>query len=97
MGTISVFDIPVHALVDLGSMHSYICIAILRERNLQAEAIGHKVLVSNSLGQSVIVNRVFRECSIRIQGYEFLGDLMELPFWVFDVILGWIGYPGIKP
>ena len=37
---------------------------------------------------SVIVNRVYRDCPIRIRQYEFLGDLIELSFREFDVILG---------
>ena len=31
--------------------------------------------------------RVYRDCSIKIQEYEFLGDLIELAFKEFDVIL----------
>ena len=42
-----------------------------------------------SLGpNSVIVNRIYRDCPIRIQEYEFPGDLIELSFREFDVILG---------
>ena len=37
---------------------------------------------------SVVVNRVYRDCPIRIREYEFLGDLIELSFREFDVILG---------
>ena len=37
---------------------------------------------------SVVVNRVYRDCPIKIQEYEFPGDLIELSFRVFDVILG---------
>ena len=37
---------------------------------------------------SVIVNTVYRDCPIRIREYEFLGDLIELSFIEFDVILG---------
>ena len=37
---------------------------------------------------TVIVNRVYRNCPIRIREYEFLGDLIELSFREFDVILG---------
>ena len=40
------------------------------------------------LGHSVVVNRVYRGCPIRIREYEFLGDLIELSFREFDVILG---------
>ena len=32
--------------------------------------------------------RVYRDCPIKIQEYEFLGDLIELSFREFDVILG---------
>ena len=45
-------------------------------------------MVTNPLGHSVIVNRVYKDCPIRIREYEFLGDLIELSFREFDVILG---------
>ena len=42
-----------------------------------------------SLGpNSVVVNRVYSDCPIRIREYEFSGDLIELSFREFDVILG---------
>ena len=34
------------------------------------------------------MNRVYRDCPIRIREYEFLRDLIELSFREFDVILG---------
>ena len=36
----------------------------------------------------MIVNRVYRDCPIRIREYEFLKYLIELSFREFDVILG---------
>ena len=44
--------------------------------------------MTNPLGHSVIVNKVYRDCPIRIRECEFLGDLIELSFREFDVILG---------
>ena len=44
--------------------------------------------MTNLLGHNVIVNRVYRDCSIRIREYEFSGKLIELSFREFDVILG---------
>ena len=38
--------------------------------------------------KSVVVNRVHRDCPIRIREYEFSEDLIELSFREFDVILG---------
>ena len=42
----------------------------------------------NPLGHSVTVNKVYRYCPIKIREYEFSGDLIELSFKEFDVILG---------
>ena len=44
--------------------------------------------MTNPLGHSVIVNIVYRDCPIKIREYEFSGDLIELSFKEFDVILG---------
>ena len=57
-------------------------------KNLLRSGIEYDILVTNPLGHSVIVNRVYRDYPIRIQEYEFPGDLIELSFKEFDVILG---------
>ena len=44
--------------------------------------------MESSSPNSFIVNRVYRDYPIRIREYEFLGDLIELSFREFDVILG---------
>ena len=44
--------------------------------------------MTNPLGHNVIVNRVYRDCPIRIREYEFPRDLIKLSFREFDVILG---------
>ena len=44
--------------------------------------------MTNPLGHSVIMNRTYRDCPIRIREYELSGDLIELSFREFDVILG---------
>ena len=43
--------------------------------------------MTNPLEHSVIVNSVYRDCPIEIREYEFPGDLIELSFREFDVIL----------
>ncbi|KAL5816273.1 hypothetical protein ACOSQ3_024651 [Xanthoceras sorbifolium] len=87
-GMVSIFDLTVTALIDSGSTHSYICDAMIRDRYLKTEYTEFDVIVRSPLDHSVIVNRVSRDCPIRIQEYEFPGDLMELPFHDFDLILG---------
>ena len=88
VGNFQIFDTTVHALIDPGSTHSYICTDIPSVKNLLRIGTEYDILVTNPLGLSVIVNRVYRDCPIRIREYEFLGDLIELSFKEFDVILG---------
>ena len=83
----NIFDTIVHALIDPGSTHSYVCTSIPRLGGLPKSETEYDIFVTNSLGHNVIVNRVYRDCPIRIREYEFLGDLIELSFRVFDVIL----------
>ena len=84
----TIFDTIIHALIDLGSTHSYICTYIPSLGNLPRSKTEYDFLVTNPLEHSVIVNRVYRDCPIRIQEYEFPGDLIELSFKEFDLILG---------
>ena len=87
-GNFQIFDTIVHALIYLGSTHSYICTDIPSLGNLLRSETKYDILVTNPLGHSVIVNRVYRDCPIRIREYEFPGDLIKLSFKEFDVILG---------
>ena len=83
-----IFETIVHALIDPGSTHSYICTTIPSLGSLLKSKTEYDNLVTNPLGHSVIVNRVYKDCPIRIREYEFPGDLIELSFREFDVILG---------
>ena len=87
-GNFQIFDTTVHALIDPGSTHSYICTDIPNLGKLPRSETEYDILVTNPLGHSVIVNRVYRDCLIKIREYQFLGDLIELSFREFDVILG---------
>ena len=88
IGNFTIFNTIVHALIDPGSTHSYVCTDIPNLGNLSRSETEYDILVTNPLGHSVIVNKVYRDCPIKIQEYEFLGDLIELSFREFDVILG---------
>ena len=88
VGNFTIFDIIVHALIDPGSTHSYVCTDIPNLGNLPRSETEYDILVTNPLGHSVIVNIVYRDFPIRIREYEFNGELIELSFKEFDVILG---------
>ena len=52
------------------------------------ERLLYDMHVTSLLRQSVIVNRVCKNCPIVIQDRKFLVDLITLPFREFDLILG---------
>ena len=66
VGNFHIFETIVHALIDPRSTHSYVCTSILRLGNLPKSETKYDILVTNPLGHSVIVNRVHRDCPIRI-------------------------------
>ena len=88
VGNFQIFDTTINALIDPGSTHSYIRINIPSLGKLPRSETEYDILVTNPLGHSVIVNKVYRDCPIRIREYEFSGNLIELSFKEFDVILG---------
>ena len=87
VGIFYIFETIVHALIDPGSTHSYICTTSQSLGSLLKSKTEYDILLTNPLGHSVIMNKVYRDCPIRIREYEFLGDLIELSFREFDVKL----------
>ena len=77
-----------HALIDLRSTHSYVCIEHVFDKVPVMEKLAYDMHVTSPLGHSVSVNSVYRNCPIVIQAREFLADLITLPFQEFDLILG---------
>ena len=73
VGNFYIFETIVHALIDPGSTHSYICTTILSLGSLPKSKTEYDILVTNPIEHSVIVNRFYRDCPIRIREYEFSG------------------------
>lgn len=85
MSTFSIFDVKVYAVIDPGLTHSYICTTLALDKKLLVESTKIEVKVTNLLGQYVLVNKVCKNCPLKIQDCNVPADLMLLPF---DVILG---------
>ena len=66
VGNFTVFDTIVHALIDPGSTHSYVCTNIPNLGNLPRSDTEYDSLVTKPLGHSDIVNKVYRDCPIKI-------------------------------
>ncbi|XP_012481061.1 uncharacterized protein LOC105795960 [Gossypium raimondii] len=85
--TFFIFYAPYTALIDIGSTHFYIASSISKNLGISVESISSEITVLNLLGQSVRVNKLYRNVPLKVQGVIFLANLIELPFWVFNLIL----------
>ena len=88
VGIFSLYDIEMHALIDPGSTHSYVCMEHVFDKVPAMEKLAYDMHVTSPLGHNVSVNSIYRNCPIVIQTREFLADLITLPFREFDLILG---------
>ena len=87
-GIFSLSDIEMHALIDPGSTHSYVCIEHVFDKMPVVEQLAYDMHVTSPLGHIISMNSVYKNCPIVIQAREFLADLIPLPFREFDLILG---------
>ena len=67
VGNFYIFETIGHALIDPGSTHSYICTTIPSLGSLPKSKTEYDIFVANPLGHSVIMNRVYRDCPIKIR------------------------------
>ena len=88
VGIFSLYDIEMHALIDLGSTHSYVCTEHLFDKIPSVEQLAYDMHVTSLLGHSVTVNRVYKNSPLVIHDKKFSVDLIALPFHEFDFILG---------
>ena len=87
-GNFTLYDNEMLAVIDPGSTHSYICIKQLSDKWPSVEPLTYDMHVTSPLGHSVRVNRVYKKCPLMVHDREFSVDLIALPFYEFDLILG---------
>ena len=87
-GNFTLYNIEMHALIDPGSTHSYICIEQLSDKLPLLEPLAYDMLVTSPLGHSVRVNCMYKNCPLMVHDREFSVNLIGLPFHEFDLILG---------
>ena len=87
-GNFTLYNTERHALVDPSSIHSYVCTEQLSDKFPLVEPLAYDMHVTNPLGHSVRVNRVYKICPLMIHDREFSVDMITLPFHEFDLILG---------
>ncbi|XP_070049785.1 uncharacterized protein [Nicotiana tomentosiformis] len=74
--------------MDPGSTFSYITPFITGKLDMRSELLLQPVEVSTPVGDSIIANHVYRECTVLINDRPTSVDLVELVMLEFDVIVG---------
>ncbi|XP_049348112.1 uncharacterized protein LOC125812663 [Solanum verrucosum] len=87
-GIISVCHRPATVLFDPGSTYSYVSTYFVSSLDIVCESLDLPVHVSTPVGDSVVVDRVYRLCIVILMGYDTHADLKVLDMVDFDVILG---------
>ncbi|GMJ04407.1 hypothetical protein HRI_004109900 [Hibiscus trionum] len=86
--TFTLQSLSLLSLIDSGSTHSYILREHAQLLGLPVESLDVGMRVSSSFGETVVTRKLYRRCPLVVQNHVFLVDLMELPFYGFDVIFG---------
>ena len=87
-GNFTLYNNEMHALVDPGYTHYYICVEQLSDKLQSVEPLTYDIYVTSPLGHSVRVSTVYKNCPIKVHDREFFVDLIALPFHEFNFILG---------
>ena len=87
-GNLLVCDCIASVLFDPGSTFSYVSSSFATGLNLPCELLDMPIRVSTPVGESVIVEKVYRSCFVTFIGSNTHVDLVILEMVDFDVILG---------
>ncbi|XP_070050701.1 uncharacterized protein [Nicotiana tomentosiformis] len=87
-GIISICDRDALILFDPGSTYSYVSSLFAHFLDIPRDSSGTLVYVSTPVGDSVVVDRIYRSYVVTFRGYETRADLLLLDVTAFEVILG---------
>ncbi|XP_070045491.1 uncharacterized protein [Nicotiana tomentosiformis] len=87
-GILTIHSHAIYALMDPGSTFSYITPFIAGKLDMRSELLLQSVEVSTPVGDSIIANHVYRDCTVLINDRPTSVDLVELVMLDFDVIMG---------
>ncbi|XP_070017561.1 uncharacterized protein [Nicotiana sylvestris] len=87
-GIILVSHREASVLFDPGSTYSYVSSYFAPYLGTSRETLSSPVYVSTPVGDSLVVDHVYRSCLVTIRGFETRADLLLLDMVDFDIILG---------
>ena len=87
-GLLKVSSLDAYALVDPTATLSYVTPLVHKKFDILADTFQEPLVVSNSVGESVVAKKVYRNCPIMLPNRVSYVDLVELDMLDFDVMLG---------
>ncbi|XP_070036971.1 uncharacterized protein [Nicotiana tomentosiformis] len=75
-------------LFDRGLAYSYVSSYFVPYLDISRDSLSSPIYVSTALGDSIVMDRVYRSCLVVIGGFETRVDLLLVSMVHFDVILG---------
>jgi hypothetical protein len=86
--TTPILGFEASVLFDLGATHSFVSIVFVRLSTLVVRTLEPGLAVTTPLGKTVVYKCVVCECPVSICGRVLLANLVVLPMFSYDVILG---------
>ena len=88
IGTLRIHTLFARALIDPGSTHSFVSVSFTGLLGMPIDNMDFDLFVATPLGDSVVVNKIIKDCCVMIGYREMTVDLVLLELRDFDVILG---------
>ena len=79
---------PASVLIDSGSTHSFISSYFAMKLHRNRETMSNALMVVTPVGNSLIIDHIYRNYVITIESHDLLVDLILLEFQDFNTILG---------
>ncbi|GFS37755.1 hypothetical protein Acr_00g0053750 [Actinidia rufa] len=93
-GILPICGQPAHILMDSGSTHSFVSNSFEHYLTTSPVSLEYELSVSLPSGDSMLCDRVYNLCEIRVNDVAMYVDLIPLEMHGFDVILGmdWLSF-----
>ena len=87
-GTLLLESQHVYTLIDPGATHSFVARKWEDKLKVQPRKVEKRVVISTPLGETVLIEYVYRGCWVKIGDVEMRVDLLPLDLYDFEMILG---------
>lgn len=88
IGTISICHMNAYVLINPRATHSFASNVFVLLVNRRLEPLIDALLVRTLVGNSVIIEHVYRDCELVVDNLVMLVDLLPMKLIEFEVILG---------